>query len=148
VHVDDRIVFSGRKSVRIDLPGIDFSEATVPAVNGVSGCALYQVREKLPPGRYLLRFWIRTENYAVDGQEAQLTVGSYARQLARAVDDPSPLICPRANGEWRCARFLVEPRPTEFIDLYFPKLKDSKSKASGTVWVDDIVLLPLPEAKR
>jgi hypothetical protein len=149
VHIDERVVFSGRKSARIDLLNTDFSDSSVPLTNGVSGCALYQVQEKLTPGsRYLFRFWYRTEGYTVDGREALFSVASYGKLVSKPLEEQGPLSCPKANGEWRCARFVLEVKAEAFLDLYFPRLKDPKSKAAGSVWIDDVALIPIPEAPK
>ena len=149
--IDDKIVHRGRKSVRIQLPDINLFPPTIPLDPvGETNAAFYTMQDaKLlkPGGRYLLRFWIRTENFTVNGQLAPL------KFLMRclALPDMSPAAkysqcsCPPAEKKWTCARFVVEARlQGGRFGMNFPDGPPGSGVFGGSVWLDDFFLAPLP----
>jgi hypothetical protein len=146
---DDKIVHGGKKSVRIQLPNIALSPDVVPFdAAGDGRTALYtllDVKTLRTGARYLLRFWIRTEDYAIDGKTVPFCF------VARGLVLPeqkgqffSPCFCPPSEKKWRCVRFVFEAEPpgANRFGINFPEY--SKGVFSGTVWLDDFFLAPLP----
>jgi hypothetical protein len=146
--IDDKIVHGGKKSVRVQLPNIALSPDVVP-MDGAGECqtALYTYLDPkaIKPGtKYLLRFWIRTEDFTLDGAPASLTF------LARGLVLPegkggffSRCTCPPAQKKWRCVRFILEAEAaTNRYGFNFPDLE--KGAFSGSFWLDDFFLAPLP----
>lgn len=145
VTVDDKGVRGGKKSARIDFSNVDTSRISSAGANGdFSGYALWQCeRNKLKPGsRYLLRFWFRAKDYAVDGAKAPLALYCDSNLVGR--DGKTFLESPHVTGEWQCARFLLEAEGPD-LGLYFPCLKNTGAKSilNGTLWLDDVLLVRL-----
>ena len=151
--VDERIFHRGRKSARIQLPDTSLFPPTVPPdAGGETNAAFYTVQDArvLKQGaRYLLRFWIRTENFTVNGEPAPFKFLS----RALAFPDMSPLAkysvitCPSAERKWVCVRFVVEARLTGDKDHFGLNLPDGPPGSGvfgGSVWLDDFFLAPLP----
>ena len=151
VTIDEKIFHRGRKSARIQLPDISLFPPTLPPDgSGETNSALYTLQDARvlkQGGRYLLRFWIRTENFTVNGQAAPFKFLS----RALAFPDMSPLAkysvitCPSAEKKWVCVRFIVEARLTG--DRFGFNLPDGPSGSGvfgGSVWLDDFFLAPLP----
>jgi hypothetical protein len=136
--LDHAVVHAGKSSIRIDLQDQSLVDMKVDAGFDSGNCAIYQSGQ-IAQGKYLLRLWVRTENYTARSKEATLAVGLGIR----------PLECPPASGQWRCARFIVEMAPNEYGRLRFPVNPEGSKDAllSGTVWVDDLSLIPLGPAK-
>ena len=153
--IDEKIVHRGKKSVRIQLPDISLFPPTVPFDgSGETNSAFYTLQDAkvLKAGaRYLLRFWIRTENYAVNGQP----VGFKFLSRGLALPEMSPaakysnLVCPSAEKKWVCVRFVVEARvgDKERFGMNLPDGPPESGVFSGTVWLDDFFLAPLPPGR-
>jgi hypothetical protein len=149
--IDDKVLHGGKKSVRIQIPNIALTADVVPLDNTGNGQTAFYVLlddKSLKPGtRYLLRFWVRTEDYTVDGRSVPLTILSRGLVLPEGKGGFfSRCTCPPAQKTWRCARFVLEaePRGSQF-GINFPDLE--KGAFSGTIWLDDFFLAALP-AKR
>jgi hypothetical protein len=146
--IDDKIVHGGKKSVRIQIPNIALTSDVVPMDgNAESQTAFYTLIDSkvLKIGaRYLLRFWLRTEDYTVDGKSAPVSF------LGRGLVLPegkggyfSKCACPLAEKKWRCVRFVLLAEPGN--NRYGMNFPDLETKAvSGTFWLDDFFLAPLP----
>jgi hypothetical protein len=148
--IDDKFSHGGRKSVRIQFPT---GSAAAPGDAGGIGsgtCFLSQDSKALKPGtRYLLRFWIRSENYLVDGRPAAF--GFLGKGLVlpdqSLGDGVSTFTCPLADKRWTCVRFVVVARPRIDKDQFGMTVADGSSEkgaCSGSVWLDDFFLAPLP----
>jgi hypothetical protein len=146
--IDDKVVHGGKKSVRIQIPNIPLTNDVVPLdFMGESQTAFYTLLDPkiLKTGaRYLLRFWVRTEDYAIDGKPVPLAF------LCRGLVLPegkggffSRCTCPAAQKQWRCVRFVLEAEPgNNRYGMNFPDCE--KGTFSGTLWLDDFFLAPLP----
>jgi hypothetical protein len=147
--IDDKVVHGGKKSVRIQIPNIALSADVVPLdASGDGQTALYTLLDPkmLKPGaRYLLRFWVRTENYAIDGKPVPFSF------IGRGLVLPenkgqffSTCPCPSSEKKWRCVRYVLEAEPpgVNRFGINFPSF--SNGLHSGTVWLDDFFLAPLP----
>jgi hypothetical protein len=154
--IDEKIVHRGKKSVRIQLPDVSLFPPTVqPDALGETNSAFYTMQDGKvlkPGGRYLLRLWIRTENFAVNGQPAAFKFLS--RGLAFPDMAPgarySLCTCPPAEKKWTCVRFVVEARVQGDKDRFGMNLPDGPPGSgvfSGTVWLDDFFLAPLPPGR-
>jgi hypothetical protein len=129
--IDEKVVHRGKKSVRIQLPDISLFPPTIPLDGmGETNSALYTMQEAKvlkQGGRYLLRFWIRTENFTVNGQPAAFKFLS----RALAFPDMSPAAkysvctCPSADKKWTCVRFVVEARLQGDKDRFGMNLPDA-----------------------
>jgi hypothetical protein len=147
--IDDKVVHGGKKSVRIQFPNIALSSDVVPLdASGGGLTALYTLLDPktLKTGaRYLLRFWVRTENYAIDGKPRPFSF------MARGLVLPenkgqffSTCPCPSAEKKWRCVRYVLEAEPpgANQFGINFPSF--SSGVFSGTIWLDDFFLAPFP----
>jgi hypothetical protein len=136
--LDHAIVHGGKASLRIDLQNESLVGMVVDSGFDSGDCAVYQNRVFLP-GKYLLRMWVRTENYAIRSKPAAPSVALGGTLLE----------CPSAAGQWRCARFIVEVTPNEYTRFRLPLNPEGNKNAvlSGTVWVDDICVIPIPCSK-
>ena len=154
--IDDKVVHRGKKSVRIQLPDIALFPPTIPLDPvGETNCAFYTMQDAKvlkQGGRYLLLFWIRTENFTVNGQPAPFKF--LARGLAFPDMSPaakySVCACPPAEKKWVCARFVVEARLAGDKDRFGMNLPDGPSGSGifgGSVWLDDFFLAPLPPVR-
>jgi hypothetical protein len=130
--LDRNIAHSGNSSVRIDLQNESLVDMKVDSGFDAGNCIVYQ-NGPIAPGKYLLRLWVRTENYTVKSKDAGLAISLGTRAL----------VCPPAAGQWRCARFIVELAPQEFTRLRFPVNPEGSKDVllNGTVWVDDVSLI-------
>jgi hypothetical protein len=151
--IDDTMAHGGRKSVRIQLPNISLTPPAVPADaygNGNAAlCALLDSRGLKPGARYLLRMWIRTENYAVDGKPVPFSFLSRGLVLPEQPpgDGSSLCRCPLAEKKWTCARFVLVARPRSEKEPFVLNLPDGapdRGLFSGTVWLDDFFLAQIP----
>jgi hypothetical protein len=147
--LDDKVVHGGKKSVRIQIPNIPLSSDVVPLDAAGGGLtALYTLLDPkiLKTGtRYLLRFWLRTENYAIDGKPVPFSfVGRGLVLPENKGQFFSTCACPSAEKKWRCVRFVLEAEPpgNNQFGINFPAF--SAGSFSGTVWLDDFFLAPLP----
>jgi hypothetical protein len=147
--VDEKVFHAGKKSVRIQIPNIALTPDVVPLdAYGDGQTAFYTVFDGkiLKAGaRYLLRFWIRTEDYAIDGKAVPVSFVSRGLVLPEGKGGFfSRCACPAAEKKWRCARFVLEAEPVgnNRFGMNFPDLE--KGIFSGTIWLDDFFLAPLP----
>jgi hypothetical protein len=133
-RIDHNVVHSGGSSVRIDLQNEPLVDLKVDSGFDSGNCLLYQ-SGTLAPGKYLLRLWVRTENYTVKSKDAGPAVSLGTR----------PLVCPSAAGQWRCVRFIVDIAPQEYTRLRFPVNPEGSKDVvlSGTIWVDDLSLISI-----
>jgi hypothetical protein len=152
---DDKVVHGGKKSVRIQFPNIALSPDVVPLdASGEGHTALYTLLNGkiLKPGaRYLLRFWVRTEHYLIDGKAVPVSFLSRGLVLpAQKGQFSSECSCPSSEQKWVCVRWVLEAEPpaaTRF-GFYFPSFVTGTY--SGTIWLDDFFLAPFqlkPEEK-
>jgi hypothetical protein len=151
--IDDTMIHGGRKSVRLQLPNISLAPpAVLPDASGNGNAALYTLldgRVLKPGARYLLRLWIRTENYAVDGKSIPFSFLSRGLVLPDQLpgDGASVCTCPPAEKKWTCVRFVFVARPRSDRDscaMNFPDGAADRGAFSGTVWLDDFFLAPIP----
>ncbi|HZE97329.1 MAG TPA: hypothetical protein VE981_09905 [Planctomycetota bacterium] len=151
--IDDTMAHGGRKSVRILLPNSSLGPPALPAdASGNGDVALCMVPDSkvLKPGaRYLLRLWIRTENFSIDGKAIPFSFLSKGLVLPDQPpgDGVSRCTCPLAEKKWTCARFVVVARPKnekEPFGMSFPDAPPDRGVLSGTVWLDDFFLTPFP----
>jgi hypothetical protein len=146
--IDDKVAHGGKKSIRIQFPNIPLTNDAVPIDSmGESQTALYtlvDVKNLKPGAKYLLRFWVRTEDLAIDGKPVPFAL------LARGLVLPegkggffSRCTCPPAQKQWRCVRFVLEMEAAN--NRYGFNFPDCERGAySGSVWLDDFFLAPLP----
>jgi hypothetical protein len=147
--IDEKIVHGGKKSVRIQIPNIALSPEVVPFdAAGDGRTALYtllDVKTLKTGARYLLRFWVRTEDYAIDGKPVPFSFVTRGLVLPEQKGQFfSPCSCPPSEKKWRCVRFVLEAEPpgVNRFGMNFPDFKNGVF--SGTVWLDDFFLAPLP----
>ncbi len=147
--IDEKVVHGGKKSVRIQFPNIALSADVVPLdASGDGLTALYTLLDfkSLKTGaRYLLRFWVRTENYAIDGKPVPFSITSRGLVLPEQRGQFfSTCTCPSTDKKWQCVRFILEAEPpgVNRFGMNFPSF--SAGTYSGTVWLDDFFLAPLP----
>jgi hypothetical protein len=146
--IDDKVLHGGKKSVRIQFPNIALTPDVVPTdAAGEGQTALYTLLDgkAIKAGaRYLLRFWIRTEDYTIDGKPAALSFLSRGLVLPEGKGGFfSKCLCPPAQKKWRCVRFVLEGEAgNNRYGLNFPDL--DKGAFSGSIWLDDFFLAPLP----
>jgi hypothetical protein len=151
--IDETTVHGGRKSVRIQFPNTSMTPPAVAADASGNGnaalCALLDSKGLKPGARYLLRMWLRTENYAVDGKPVPFSFLSRGLVLPDqpAGDGSSLCRCPIAEKKWTCARFVLVARPRsekEPFVLNFPDGGPDRGAFSGSVWLDDFFLAQIP----
>lgn len=133
-HSDFKAARSGKRSLRIELSNTVIEDMNFDSPdNDQQNCIVYQKYPQKAP-RYLLRLWLKTEGLTVGGKEGRLLITCAGESLE----------CPRAEGEWRCARFIVK-EGYACLRLAVAPPDGGKSKVSGRVWIDDAFLAPLPE---
>ncbi|MBI2931610.1 MAG: carbohydrate binding domain-containing protein [Planctomycetes bacterium] len=139
LNSDPQVARGGKKSARVDLPGVQFG----PKTGGSSATLDQQQANVLSPGvKYFLRFWVRSQNLRVGDKDAsvRVLVGS---GLAQTYQGTFTGDAPPCEGEWRCGRFFFTAEHAD-LRLTFSVAVDADAPVDGTFWIDDVFLAPVP----
>jgi hypothetical protein len=131
--IDPGIAHGGSRSARIDFTGRD----TTTLDN-----ELKQVVPVRPGTRYVVSCWVRTSSL-VSPEAPRLVVSDAASSQWLATSDPIPA----GSSEWRrvAVEFIApENSPAVHISLKRKPKFSYDEPTSGTVWLDDFEMSPLP----
>jgi hypothetical protein len=132
---DTKVFHTGRASGRFALNG-DISNQPVLPPRTIKGV--------LKPGsRYLLRFYVRTENYCAAGKPADFKF-AFDPSGKNVSKEGKQFLCPASEGAWSVHRFMFEATTP---DLWFAMYcGDAKGPYTGQIWFDDFYLGEFPAA--
>lgn len=131
---DEKVFFSGKRSARARISKV--------RIKGFARSISPSAEVTLQPGkRYLLRAYVRTQAYTVNGKPGTLGVLIVGRDGSRKTSASDQHDC---EGRWRCARVLFTAS-AEKHSVFLQQ--DEDGVFDGTVWIDDWYLTELPAAK-
>lgn len=127
-HLDERVAFAGRKSLRVDF------EQFRPDVNFPFPARPVQVKKGQ---HYLLQVYVMMKNYKVSGQAGKIGL-SVAFDVAHTdVAKSEPVAC---EGGWRCLRLAFTAKESDTII----GIRWQDGTHDGSVWIDAWALTLLP----
>lgn len=133
--IDDTAVFhSGRRSMKVTFKDYPPNQPIFPPK---------LVKGALKPGsRYLLRFYVRTENFVAAGKPAEIKFVIDRTGTGKGSESQHHYLLPASEGAWSVHRFMVEATTP---DLWFSAYcGNPPGNYSGTVWYDDFYLAEFP----
>lgn len=129
MQIDERVVFTGRKSLRVDF------QQFKKDINFPCPARPLQVKKGQS---YLLQVFVMTKNYKVSGRPGKLGVQVAFDVAHTSVVKSEPVSC---EGGWRCLRLAFTAQENDIIAGV--RWEDG-SPHDGTVWFDDWSLVVLP----
>ncbi|MBI2932342.1 MAG: hypothetical protein HYY16_11890 [Planctomycetes bacterium] len=136
IAIDDSLARGGKSSMRIDFPSVELA----PKSGKQTPLDQFKYGLLKPGARYLLRLWVRTQDYACNDAAASVRI-SVSYNLSDAGFGWHGA-APPAQAKWRCARFIVKADSADFrLGICYAQ---ETGVRRGTVWIDDVALIALP----